>query len=142
MLASVIGTCYLAALAMMDALRREVAVWILWVGSAAALISATILLAGGKASWPELIFGAVPGLLMLAVAGFTKEAGPGDGIVLLQMNVFLLLNRVIFAFGMSLVIMGAFSAVLLLLRKGKKDTRLPYLPFLWLGSLGAICLCG
>ena len=82
MLASVIGTCYLAALAMMDALRREVAVWILWVGSAAALISATILLAGGKASWPELIFGAVPGLLMLAVAGFTKEAGPGDGIVL------------------------------------------------------------
>ena len=133
---------YLAVLAIMDARRREISTGILALGSFVAVVMAGWLLLRGSASWEMLLFGAVPGLLLLALAGMTGGAGVGDGIVLLQLNFLLLLDRVVIAFGVSLLVMGAFSAVTLLTKLGKKDLRLPYMPFLWLGCLVAICICG
>ena len=133
---------YLAVLAIMDARRREISAIVLALGSVASVVMAGWLLLCGSTSWEMLLFGAVPGLLLLALAGMTGGAGVGDGIVLLQLNFLLLLDRVVIAFGVSLLVMGAFSAVTLLTKLGKKDLRLPYLPFLWLGCLVAICICG
>ena len=133
---------YLAVLAIMDARRREISAVVLVLGSFAAVGMAGWLLLCGSTSWELLLFGAVPGLLLLALAGMTGGAGVGDGIVLLQLSFLLLLDRVVIAFGVSMLVMGAFSAVILLTKQGKKDLRLPYLPFLWLGCLVAICICG
>jgi len=88
------------------------------------------------------MFGALPGGLLLVLAGLDCGAGAGDGIVLIQLDLLLLLDKVVIAFGISLMAMGIFSVVLLCLKKGRKDLRLPYMPFLWLGCLGALGICG
>ena len=132
---------YLAVLAVLDARRREIESWILLLGSLGALLAAGVFLVRGMVSWDQLLFGAVPGVILLALAQTTHSAGAGDGIVLLQVSIFLLLERTIVAFGISMIVMGGFCAVLLLLKKGSRDMRIPYLPFLWLGCLVAICTC-
>ena len=133
---------YLAALSVIDAKRREIPVWILIAGSLGAGAFAVWRVMIGGVSLEGLLFGAVPGMILLALAALTKGTGFGDGIVMLQMSLLLLLERVVFAFSISLILMGVFSILLLVLKKGNKDTRLPYLPFLWVGCLCSICLCG
>lgn len=142
MLISVIGMIYLAGLAVLDVRNRELSVKILLLGTLVALTCGAYHVVEGLVIWENLLLGAVPGMVLLSLAGITKGAGIGDGIVLLQMNFFLLLDKVIISFGISLLSMGLFSLLILLTKKGSKDTRLPYLPFLWVGCLGAICLQG
>lgn len=137
----ILSMTYLAGLAIMDVRNREVSSRVLLLGTVAAFLRAAYLLCMEGTTWETMIFGAVPGVILLLLAVLTKGAGTGDGIVLLQMNFFMLLEHLIAAFAMSMLIMGAFSAALLLMKKGGKNTRLPYLPFLWLGCLGAIILC-
>ena len=126
----------------MDAWRRQVSVWLLGAGTIVALFCGGYLLRAQIASWEGLFWGTVPGFLLLLLAALTKSTGAGDGIVLLQMNLLLRMDKVVFAFGLSLMIMGAFSAVLLLAKKAGKDVRIPYLPFLWLGCMGEFVYCG
>lgn len=137
-----ISMTYLGLLAILDVKKRELSLAVLGVGSLGALFCGGYYVIMKMTSWEGLLWGTVPGVILLLLAGLTKSAGLGDGIVLLQMNLFLLLDRVVFAFGLSLIIMGAFSAVFLLVRRGCKDVRLPYLPFLWLGCLGSVLCCG
>lgn len=137
----ILSMTYLAGIAIMDVRSREVSSRVLFLGTVAAFLRAAYLLCVEGTTWEAMMFGAVPGVILLLLAVLTKGAGMGDGIVLLQMNFFLLLEHLIAAFAMSMLIMGAFSAVLLLMKKGGKNTRLPYLPFLWLGCLGAMILC-
>ena len=115
---------YLAFLAVLDARRREIESWILFVGSLGALLAAGVFLARGMVSWDQLLFGAVPGVILLALAQTTHSAGAGDGIVLLQVSIFLLLERTIVAFGVSMIVMGGFCAALLLLKKGSREREL------------------
>ena len=130
---------YLAVLSLMDARRRAISAWLLLLGSILAAALAGWLLWQGTEHWEELLFGAVPGVILLAIAGMTGSAGCGDGIVLLQVSLLLLMERAVIAFGVSMVVMGAFATVILLKNKKNKDLRLPYLPFLWLGCLVSLC---
>jgi len=140
MIISMGAMTYLAGLAILDARDRELSVRVLLLGTLGAVTCALFYVLTGAARWEDLLFGTVPGLILLALAGMTKGAGVGDGVVLLQVNFFLLLDRVILAFGISLLVMGLFSGMILITKKGTKDTRLPYLPFLWLGCLGTFCI--
>ena len=142
MILSMVAVIYLGVLALMDAKERELSWWVLALGGVLAILCAGILLASREVTFDMLLFGAIPGVLLLVLAVLTKGIGIGDGIVLLEASTFLLLERTLVAFGLSLMIMGAFSAVLLFLKKAKKELRLPYLPFLWIGSVGALFYCG
>lgn len=142
MIIETVAMVYLAVLAIVDGMKREISMGMLALGMVPALGVAGYVLRSGKVSWELLLLGAVPGAVLLAVAGMSKGAGAGDGMVLLLMNFVLFLERVILAFGISLIAIGAFSALLFLFSKGGKELRIPYLPFLWLGCVGAILLCG
>ena len=139
MLVSVGTMIYLAVLSLMEARRRAISAWLLLLVSILAAALAGWLLWQGTVHWEELLFGAVPGVILLAIAGMTGSAGCGDGIVLLQVSLLLLMERAVIAFGVSMVVMGAFATVILLKNKKNKDLRLPYLPFLWLGCLVSLC---
>lgn len=142
MLISILTMTYLAGLSVIDVRQREVPAWLLVIGSAGAILLTGWRLHTGETSLVGMAFGAVPGVMLLAIAFLTKNAGIGDGIVLLQLSFLFLLERVILAFSISLIIMGLFSGVILLLKKGNRQTRMPYLPFLWLGCLGSFCFGG
>lgn len=142
MITSVLTMTYLTGLAVIDVIRREVPAKLLHIGTMAAAAYAIWSLVLGKSTWEQLVFGAVPGMVLLSLAVLTRGAGIGDGIVLLQLNLVLCLSNLILAFSVSLIVMSMFAVALLMSKKGKKDMRLPYLPFLWLGCLCTLCLEG
>ena len=142
MILTMLAIVYLGVLALMDAKKRMLSGWVLAIGGVLAILCAGCMLATRSLSFDALLFGAIPGMLLLVLAVLTKGIGIGDGIVLLEVSAFLLLERTVVAFVFSLMIMGTFSAILLLLKKARKELRLPYLPFLWIGSVGALFYCG
>lgn len=138
MLIQLAGLIYLAVLAMLDAKYRELPLWILCGGSLFAVAAAFFSIMNHGQSMEKLLFGLVPGMMLLCVAGISKGAGLGDGIVLLQIDMVFFLEKTITAFVASIFAISLFSVILLFFHKGNKETKLPYLPFLWLGCLGAM----
>lgn len=133
---------YLGWMALADAVRREVSLRMLAIGSVAALGFAGWNLRNGMISLESLALGMLPGVILLLIFGLTRGAGLGDAVILFQLDLLLVWDRVIMTFAFSLLIMGFFSAGILLLKKAGKNVRLPYVPFLWLGYVGMLCVCG
>ncbi len=133
---------YLGILVFWDVRKQEIPVKLLLLGTTLAVGAAFFRLLSGGDSWAELLMGAVPGIVLLILAWLTKNVGFGDGIVLLQLNFFLFPERVVLTFAISLMVIGGFALALLLFRRSKKDMRLPYMPFLWIGCLSAWLICG
>lgn len=135
---------YMAMLSIFDLRENKVPAIILLVGVIAAfmysmiLISITGYIVEGFAS---VLLGAVPGMLLSAIAATTKKAGMADGIILALLGIVTDYRRALLVFCISMVVMALFSTVLLVLRIIKKNSELPYLPFLTIAFL-AICLFG
>lgn len=79
----------------------------------------------------ELLIGIIPGLLMLVVARVTQKAGYADGIVLLEVGLCRGYRQCIPLFCFSLLLLALVSAVLLVLKKVHRNTKIPYLPFVF-----------
>lgn len=102
------------------------------------LVAGAVLLGGigvwkcvlGEMNRWEILLGVIPGVLLLAVAWLTGKAGCADGVVLMELGLCLGYRESLFLFGFGLLLLSIVSVILLLLRKVKKDTRMPYLPFL------------
>lgn len=142
MLMDGIALGYLSILVIWDARTKELPVKLLGLGTILAVGMAVFRLSTGTCSCAELFMGAAPGAVLLILAWLTKSVGLGDGIVLLQLDLFLLLERLVMTFAVSLTAIGCFALMLLLFKKSGKDLRLPYMPFLWLGCLSARLICG
>lgn len=85
---------------------------------------------------PTLLFsllGLLPGMILLLVAWSSKKVGYGDAVVILCLGGILGYNKVMGILMSSLFIMSVVSIVLLALKKVRKESTLPYFPFLFLG---------
>ena len=79
---------------------------------------------------------AVPGIIIYIVAFLTKEKiGKGDALSLIFIGMAAGIERVLSALFVSLSITALLSGVLLILKKVKRDTKLPFLPFLSIGVI-------
>lgn len=111
----------------------------LWIGAVAA---AGVLLYeginGGLNGWKECR-ALLPGAVLLVVAYGTGKAGPADGVILMLLGVFMGYEDCAAASLGGLFLIALFSVVLLTLRRAKKDTRIPFVPFLALGWLIVVC---
>lgn len=133
---------YMGVLTLLDAKKRELPLKVLAVGTVLAVSAAACRLLRGEGTWMELFLGAIPGMILLNLAWLTKSTGIGDGIVLLQLNLCMFAEKMVVAFGVSLLAIGAFALLILLVKRGSRGLRLPYMPFLWIGCLASWLLCG
>ncbi|MCL2050567.1 MAG: prepilin peptidase [Lachnospiraceae bacterium] len=88
-------------------------------------------------SW-EILVRIMPGIFLLLISFVTKEAiGYGDGIVILLiglgMDIQVMVSFIMIAFLLSAIV----SIIILIKKKGDRQTRLPFMPFL----LTAWCVC-
>lgn len=84
----------------------------------------------------DLVTGLIPGVVLLMLAYVTKESiGTGDGGMLCVMGLFYGVTEVLAILGMALVLAAVTAIVLLTAHRAGRKTELPFLPFLFLGSL-------
>jgi prepilin signal peptidase PulO-like enzyme (type II secretory pathway) len=102
------------------------------------MASVILLVAGcfGAVDWPSRVGGAAIGVMLLLFGVFSKEAiGMADGVVILVCGVAFGLYETVTLCFFAALYAGCCSAVLLLLKKAGKQSRIPFLPFVLLGYL-------
>lgn len=114
-----------------------------WFRGSELLVAAGLILIGGFfmeiSLWNRLAGGAV-GLILVGFSILSREQfGKGDSVLLLcsgiSMGLYYLTVLLMLAFGMSAVI----GIALLLCKKIKKSTKIPFVPFLFVAQL-IMCL--
>lgn len=123
---------YLGYGALRDGITKKIPVWYLLSGL---LLSAIFTRIEKGIRLENIILSLVPGGIFLIYSLIKKEGlGLADGIMLCILGIWLSLNiwRIWY---LSLVIIGMFSGILLLLKKVTPEKRLPYYPFLYLAYL-------
>lgn len=131
---------WLFILSAMDINKKSVPVWLLGIGAVnTAVILLTEGLSGDIDGW-LLCRSMFPGAVFLAIAAATDKAGYGDGIVLIMLGLMSGFKVCLLALTAGLFLIAIFSGALLALRKVKRNSRIPFLPFLTVGW--GIVTCG
>ncbi len=131
----VLTALWLGMLAVADIRRMRVPMLLLAVGG---VFAAAAVLSGWRTegqSVMTVLWSMTPGAAMLLVAAVTGKAGWADGAVLLFLGVLEGLRVCMISLLVSLSAISIVSLVLLCFRKAGKNSKLPYLPFLWIGYI-------
>lgn len=124
-----------------DFREKTVPIQFLFAGSSLAGLWVSYKLLTGQMLWPEVFLGALPGIFLVAVAWLSKKAGYADGIVLIWLGILYGYRRSLAFLGISLFLICVLSITLLMLRRVKRYSRIPYIPFLTIAFL-FVNLCG
>lgn len=82
------------------------------------------------------------GVIFLILSILTEgKIGMGDAWVLIAMAAMLKPQTYLISLMIGLLLASAYSGYLMLVKKRKKTTEIPFLPFLLLGYLGGLYLC-
>ena len=91
----------------------------------------------------EAVGGVLIGLCAIGLSMISREQiGRGDGLVIAAIGLMLGFRRCLFAVCMASVIMTLVSVIILILRKGNRNTRLPFIPALFAGYVMCITAAG
>lgn len=129
---------YLLGLSIYDGKERRIPVMLLLAGAIGA--GFWMLRKGLQGNILQCVLGLIPGLLLLVLAWSTGKAGYGDGAVLAIVGAFEGYRAGVVIWGISLCAIAVFALVLLCLKRVKRDTQLPYIPFLCGGYIVWIML--
>lgn len=119
-------TGWLVIGSVMDIKSRVIPVWMLALGGVLCIPAVV----SGQGDYIAVLKGGLPGALLLLMAIGTKKAGYGDGIALFCTGMALGGGKSMQLFGISLFLLSLCALVLLTFRKVRRDTGMPYLPFL------------
>lgn len=85
--------------------------------------------------------GALIGLCAVGLSMISKEQiGRGDGLVIAALGLVLGFRECLAAVCLASVIMALVSVVILMLKKGNRNTRLPFIPALFVGYVTCILI--
>lgn len=126
----VIVTLWFLIMSVLDVKSRRVPVWLLGLGSGVITVIAVYRCESGMREYSALFGGAVPGILLLVLALFTRLVGYGDGIVLAAVGMLVGLEESVLILSLGLMLAAVCSVVLLVLGKAGRKTQIPFLPFL------------
>lgn len=121
---------YLLVVSMFD-LKEKAIPWLFLVsGGVLVGMGAVYGIIVEEIAWYQPLLGMMPGVVLLVLARITEKMGYGDGIVLMMIG-----GMDGYRGSFAVLCLGSFLAaifcvVLLVIRKVKKHSRIPYVPFL------------
>ena len=125
---------YLVVLSIFDGRERRIPVVLVSGGLLATVGSVVYRCIQNPMNWRWIalsaLLGAVPGAVMLAVVFLTGKVGLGDGLVLVGVGMLTGYGGCMLLICFSLLFMSLWCIALLCCRKGTRNTKVPYLPFL------------
>jgi leader peptidase (prepilin peptidase)/N-methyltransferase len=131
---------FLAICAVWDAVKKEIPLFVVWIGMLTAFILRVIGVSADE-SWIMIGAALLPGAIFWAISYVTREkVGYGDGWVLLMIGLSIGVAKCIAVLVTALLAEFVCLVLLLALRKIHRDNEVPFVPFLLVG-LGVI-MCG
>lgn len=136
-------TIWMFLLAVWDIRCRRLPPSLLGLGIVYGVMAFVLMIAEeGMISLP-LLFGTVGGgVLLVALAFLTGTVGYADGVVVIVIGLLAGYRHVMAMLCMSLLLASLYSGALLIMKKAKRSTQIPFLPFLLVGWLVAVFICG
>lgn len=115
--------------------RRIPVVWIwMFIGTAAGYRLYIYFL--GRSSIKESLFCMLPGMVLLFFSYAGKQVGSGDGWLIIASGLYLEWEELIKVLCYSFLVAGLFSVGYMLIVHKKRNDRIPFVPFLFLGTIG------
>jgi leader peptidase (prepilin peptidase)/N-methyltransferase len=118
-----------------DIRKKEV---LLWEIIACAMLSLSSAVYGFVSKNPDMagiLLSLIPGGLMLFLAFATRQSiGYGDGLIVLAAGPSLGLYKLLFVMAIAFFASSIFSGLLVAFKRAGKKTRIPFVPFLALGT--------
>ncbi len=117
-----------------DARRYCLPLWLVILGLTGGGLGFLCSFVGGEGNGWELLAGMLPGALTLGLALLTREQiGYGDGLLLMMLGGCLGSRSTLSVWFGGLLTSFVISIVLLTMRKAGKNSRIPFVPCLFLG---------
>ena len=131
----VIFGIYIAVLSLEDLFKKSVPVALLAAG--VLFIPAGLLTEGAESiSIADNILGLIPGAVLLVISFVSRgQIGVGDGGLVMMLGASLGIETVIRILTAALLLITVFSGVMLVMRKLKRKSTLPFIPFLFAGYI-------
>ena len=126
--------------AVIDGMRREIPIVVVWMGIAAAVI---LRQQGAidEGSWVMAALSVVPGVMFWMLSLVTGEkVGYGDGWMLVMIGLFVGLWKCFLILLIGLISESVAVLILLAVQRITGDRRIPFAPFLLFGMGVVICL--
>lgn len=99
------------------------------------LISNSLIKKNGDI-WITMLFGIIPGIICLLISYVSREQiGYGDGWAILLMGALLGISRIMKLLLTAFSLLTVIAIVLLITKKAKRKSTIPFIPFLFLGYL-------
>ena len=133
----VIEICLLVLMlicSVVDIRTKEIPLWEIAICAVLSTAKVVLDLRGGEADIAGIIFSLLPGAFLLVLSFITKEGiGYGDGLMVLLMGPALGAEGLILGMLIAFFASSFFSAILLIIKKVKKNYRIPFIPFMTIG---------
>ena len=119
-----------------DIRTKKILVWSAWAFGLFGLIYGFV---GNEMSLFQGLLAILPGILFLIISKMTKESmGYGDGVIVLVMGVYISIQKLVGSLMLALILAAAWSVILLVFFRKRKQEEFPFVPFVLLGYLGGL----
>lgn len=120
----------------MDVKDRKINFLYIIIGVLIAFLTRIILYYLGYGNGMEIIYGMIPGICFFMMHLIAKESvGQADGYIILIVGLLTTLEDVLKIIGFAMIICCFTCIFLLLLKKVKRNTKVPFIPFLLLSQM-------
>lgn len=127
----IICLIFIVICAVIDIRKKEIPVIVLALFGGCALFYTMIW---GERTWVEILYSLMPGFFLLLLGLCTRESiGYGDGLAVMPVGMLIGWKGCIAAVVGGFLFSAVFSLILLVGRKAKGKSRIPFLPFLTVG---------
>ena len=121
---------YLFVVSVFDIKEKAVPWFFLALGGLSVGVGTVCGVLTGEMIWYQPLLGMVPGVALLLIARITEKMGYADGIVLMMIGGMVGYRGSLLVLCLSSFLSALVCIVLLAIRKVKKHSRIPYVPFL------------
>lgn len=132
----IVALIFLVPCSIWDIKTREIPIpWMAAGGITAVCIAGWSVIAG-EVDIINLLFAMSPGIFLLALSIVTEhQIGAGDGISAAILGIFIRVPMIYMVLMGALILSSIYAAGLLVLHKGSRRSRMPWLPFVTAGFI-------
>ena len=129
----IVMTLYLLWGTLQDVKEKKISVTYLKIGALLSFLYLLWEIWNKNMRGKEVMLSLLPGVIFLLLSKLTKEkVGVGDGFVFLVIGICLGSSMTWMVCQLGLILSSVYSLLILLLKRGNRESQIAFIPFIWL----------